>query len=463
MDPLGWLDADDVTTVAFRVQARLQEQVNARTQELGAANAELERQVAERQEAEERLRIANTEMAQIVDAISSILISTDARGIVTLWNPAAVATLGVPAAEAVGRPLIDCPVRWDKAIIERALDGCRVEGRPQRLDDVRFTRANGREGFLGITLNSFGDRDDAGNKVLLLAADITERHMLTSQLAQAQKLESIGRLAAGIAHEINTPIQYVGDNLRFLQDACRKLSDLLGGARQALRSLRAGAAGMDDALACLEAMEGEDTGFMLQEVPMAIADALDGAGRVSEIVRAMREFSHPALTEKTAIDVNRAIQSTITVARNEWKHVAEVHSDLDPNLPLVPCLPAEFNQVILNILINAVHAIADALGDRTGDKGTITVMTRAVDRWAEIRIRDTGTGIPADIRDRVFDPFFTTKEVGRGTGQGLAIAHSVIVEKHGGTITFDTEPGKGTTFVIRLPIECDAVPRGTPQ
>jgi signal transduction histidine kinase len=140
--------------------------------------------------------------------------------------------------------------------------------------------------------------------------------------------------------------------------------------------------------------------------------------------------------------------------------VAEVHTELDPDLPLVPCLPAEFNQVILNILINAVHAIADVVGEGKAGKGAITVTTRAAGRWAEIRIRDTGTGIPADIRDRVFDPFFTTKEVGRGTGQGLAVAHSVIVEKHGGAITFDTEPGKGTTFVIRLPIECNAVPRG---
>jgi len=463
MDPLEWLDADDLTAVAFRAQTRLQEQVDARTRELRAANAELEKQVADRLVAEERLRIANVEMAQIVDAISCILISSDAHGAVTLWNPAAVATLCVPAADAIGQPLIDCPVRWDKAAIGRALEDCRAQGRPLHLDGVRFTRPDRHEGFLDITLSPFGDQEGTGSKVLLRATDVTERRMLTSQLAQAQKLESIGQLAAGIAHEINTPIQYVGDNLRFLQDACTKLADLLGGAREALRSLRAGAAGADDALTYLEAVEGGDADFMLHEVPMAIADALDGAGRVSEIVRAMREFSHPAVTEKTAIDVNRAIQSTITVARNEWKHIAEVRTDLDPDMPLVPCLPAEFNQVILNILINAVHAIADALGDRKGDKGTITVTTHAVDGWAEIRIGDTGTGIPTDIRDRVFDPFFTTKEVGRGTGQGLAIAHSVIVEKHGGTITFDTEPGKGTTFIIRLPVECEAVPRRTPQ
>jgi len=405
-------------------------------------------------------RMAHTHAAQIVDAISSIVISTDPGGTVTLWNPAAETALGVPAHEAIGRPLLACPARWDRAAIARGLDACYAEDALQRLDDVRYRQPDGREGFLGITLNPFGQREGARRSILLLAADTTERYMLASQLAQAQKLESIGQLAAGIAHEINTPIQYVGDNLRFLQDACRRLVGLLGEAHLALRGLSDGTASVEAALACLQSFETSEMGFVLQEVPMAIADALDGASRVSEIVRAMREFAHPALTEKTAIDVNRAIQSTITVARNEWKRVADVQTDLDSDLPLVPCLPAEFNQVILNIILNAVDAITDAVAS-TGGRGTITVTTRALGRWAEIRIQDTGTGIPADIRDRVFDPFFTTKQVGRGTGQGLAIAHAVIVEKHGGTIAFETEPAKGTTFVVRLPIACEAVPRGT--
>jgi signal transduction histidine kinase len=167
----------------------------------------------------------------------------------------------------------------------------------------------------------------------------------------------------------------------------------------------------------------------------------------------MKEFSHPGSGEKTPIDINRAIESTITVARNEWKYVAEVVTEFDSGLPFVLCLPGEFNQVILNILINAVHAITGVVREGGKEKGTITVTTRRDGAWAEIRIRDTGTGIPEKVRNRVFDPFFTTKEVGKGTGQGLAIAHNVICEKHGGTITFETETGKGTTFIIRLPIK----------
>jgi signal transduction histidine kinase len=167
----------------------------------------------------------------------------------------------------------------------------------------------------------------------------------------------------------------------------------------------------------------------------------------------MKEFSHPGGREKTAVDINRAIENTVTVARNEWKYVAEMRTEFDEGLPPVPCLPGEFNQVILNMIINATHAIADIVGDGSNGKGQITVSTRSVDGWAEVRISDTGGGIPEEVRDRIFDPFFTTKEVGRGTGQGLTIARSVIVDKHGGTISFETETGKGTTFIVRLPLE----------
>jgi signal transduction histidine kinase len=203
-----------------------------------------------------------------------------------------------------------------------------------------------------------------------------------------------------------------------------------------------------------------DLAYISEQIPAAIRESLQGIARVVEIVRAMREFSHPGVGEKTAIDINRAIESTITMARNEWKYVAEIEMDLDSGLPLVPCLPGEFNQAILNVLVNAAHAIADAGGNGANGKGLITVATRQAGDWVEIRIGDTGPGIPEEIRPRIFDLFFTTKEVGRGTGQGLAIAHNVIVEKHDGVITFETEVGKGTTFIIRLPLVLDQIEKG---
>jgi signal transduction histidine kinase len=190
----------------------------------------------------------------------------------------------------------------------------------------------------------------------------------------------------------------------------------------------------------------------MAEVPQAIQQSLQGIGRVTTIVRAMKEFSHPGSEEKSDTDLNRAIETTITVARNEWKYVAEVVTDFDPALPLVRCLPGEINQVILNLIVNAAHAIADVVENNGKSKGTITIRTRSQGDRVEIRVSDTGTGIPETIRAKIFDPFFTTKGVGKGTGQGLAIAHSVIVDKHGGTISCETEVGKGTTFVIRLPL-----------
>jgi signal transduction histidine kinase len=188
-----------------------------------------------------------------------------------------------------------------------------------------------------------------------------------------------------------------------------------------------------------------------EEIPRALNQSLEGVDRVAKIVRAMKEFSHPA-REKTATDLNRAIQSTITVASNEWKYVAEVDMDLDTNLPAVHCSPAEFNQVVLNMVVNAAHAIADVVGDGSKGKGKIRVKTRPDGDWAIVEISDSGCGMPAHIQQRIFDPFFTTKEVGKGTGQGLAIAHNVVVDKHGGTIKVVSSPGAGTTFIIRLPI-----------
>jgi signal transduction histidine kinase len=203
--------------------------------------------------------------------------------------------------------------------------------------------------------------------------------------------------------------------------------------------------------------ESVDMGYVREEVPRAISQSLDGVERIAKIVGAMKDFSHPA-TEKAPHDLNRAILSTITVATNEWKYVADVVTDLAADLPFVPVMPGAFNQVVLNILVNAAHAIAAVKGPTAGAKGVITVSTRKDQDWAEILIKDSGCGMPQEVRERIFDPFFTTKGVGKGTGQGLAIAHDVIVNKHHGSITVQTAPGLGTTFVLRLPLEAiDAV------
>ena len=272
------------------------------------------------------------------------------------------------------------------------------------------------------------------------------------QLRHAQKMESIGQLAAGIAHEINTPTQYIGDNTRFLQDAFADLNRLLTQYQRLFEATKANSVTPELVADVAEAAERADAEYLCGEIPKSIEQSLEGIERVAKIVRAMKEFSHPGTEEKSLLDLNKAIDSTLVVARNEWKYVADVVTNFDPTLPLVPCLPGEFNQVILNLVINATHAIGDVVGKTGKTKGTITISTKRQDDWAEIRVRDTGTGIPEHVRGRLFEPFFTTKGVGKGTGQGLAISHSVIVDKHGGSVSFETEMGKGTTFIVRLPI-----------
>jgi signal transduction histidine kinase len=280
--------------------------------------------------------------------------------------------------------------------------------------------------------------------------DITGQKQLELELQQAQKLESVGRLAAGIAHEINTPVQFVSDSVQFVRDATTDMIAVVGKYRAACATVTAGQPAAALAADAEAADVDADLPYVFGELPRALDRALDGLDRVATIVRSMKQFAHPDATEMTAVDLNAAIASTLVIARNEYKYVADVELDFG-ELPRVVCHAGEINQAVLNVVVNAAHAIADVVGD-TGARGTIGVTTRVDGDTAVVAIRDTGTGIPDAIRDRVFDPFFTTKLVGKGTGQGLSIVRSIVVDKHGGAVAFVTEPGRGTTFELRVPI-----------
>jgi signal transduction histidine kinase len=292
----------------------------------------------------------------------------------------------------------------------------------------------------------------AGAKYLRgLMLDITELRRLSRELAAAQKLESVGRLAAGVAHEINTPVQFVSDNVQFVSQSMTDIS----AAIQAYRNLRHAVQSAGDieeaARLADEADKAADLDYIMQNAPLALESSIEGLGRIATIVRSMKEFAHPDQAQKTFADLNQALRSTLVIARNEYKYVAELDTEFG-EVPPVECYLGEINQVILNLLVNAAHAISDVVKD-TGQLGRLTVRTRLDGDGVEISIGDTGTGIPESARENIFDPFFTTKEVGKGTGQGLAIARSVVVNKHGGTLRFETECGKGTTFFIRLPMD----------
>jgi PAS domain S-box-containing protein len=286
---------------------------------------------------------------------------------------------------------------------------------------------------------SFAGWEGCLTDISMLKKTLEERDRLEDNLRQAQKLEAIGQLAAGIAHEINTPTQYVGDNLRFLKESFGELAGLLANL------VKVGGAPASKLLG------DADFDYLKEEIPRALNQSLEGVDRVAKIVRAMKEFSHPA-REKTATDLNRAIQSTITVASNEWKYVAEVEMDLDANLPAVHCSPAEFNQVVLNMVVNAAHAIGDVVGDGGKGKGKIRVKTRPDGDWAIVEISDSGCGMPQHIQQRIFDPFFTTKMGVGGSGLGLHIVHNIVTDILGGRIDVSSEPGKGTCFTLSLPL-----------
>ncbi|HVY23353.1 MAG TPA: PAS domain-containing protein [Steroidobacteraceae bacterium] len=283
-----------------------------------------------------------------------------------------------------------------------------------------------------------------------LLEQIHQRERAEINLRLAQKLESVGQLAAGIAHEINTPIQFVSDSLYFLRTAFADLNGLLNTYRETFARVMAGTAPENVKEALAQAEITADIEFLNEEVPRAFERTFNGAERVASIVGAMREFAHPDVKERSHADINHALQTTLVVATNEYKYLATVHTHFG-NLPLVACNIGELNQVFLNLIVNAAHAIQDAGKDVSS--GEIHVHTEAMNDTVVIRIRDNGCGIPAEHLDKIYDPFFTTKEVGRGTGQGLAITHSIVVDKHGGEISVNSTVGQGTEFVLQLPVD----------
>jgi PAS domain S-box-containing protein len=283
-----------------------------------------------------------------------------------------------------------------------------------------------------------------------LMIDVTEARRMVRELAQGQKLESVGRIAAGVAHEINTSVQFVSDSVRFVRHALRDVPHALAD----YRALAAGALSGQDVTAAArkaaETDEAADVDYFLQNAPDALDRALEGISRMGSVVRSMTEFAHPDSRTKADVDLNRAIRTTLNMARNEYKGVAELETDFG-DIPTVHCHAGDINQVVLNLVLNAAHAIGDVVAG-TSAKGRISVSTRLLGGYVEIAIRDTGAGIPEDVRGRIFEPFVTTKEVGRGNGQGLALSRGIVVDKLKGSLHFETETGTGTTFFIRLPV-----------
>jgi PAS domain S-box-containing protein len=396
-------------------------------------------------EAEARSR----RLAKALDQAAEVVIITDADGVIEYTNPAFEKVTGYTRKDVVGKkPSILKSGEHDREFYREFWET--ISSGHVWNGQFRNRRKDGSFYSQECTVGPVKDEDGQIVNYVAVARDITERVENEAQIRHSQKLESIGQLAAGIAHEINTPIQYVGDNLRFLEEAFGQIKTVLDTAMEQVEQLPGEEA--EKARQTITKIADEaDVEFMYEEVPQALEQSRQGIARVTEIVRSMKEFSHPGEEGMKPSDLNEGIRNTINVARNEWKYVADLETDLDESLPTVHCQISELNQVLLNMIINSAHAIADKIGD-SEEKGRITIRTRREDNWVVLEVEDTGIGMTEEVRQRVFDPFFTTKDVGRGTGQGLSIAHNVVVTGHGGKFNVRSTPGEGSTFEIRLPL-----------
>ncbi len=433
--------------LGYQIQVRGRDELARTANAFNRMSRELAAQDRERKQTEAKM----AKLARAMEQTAESVCITDRAGVIEYVNPAFHTVTGYSPDEALGRT---------PSFLKSGKQG------PEFYRRMWETILSG-DSFIDVFINHRKDgmlyweektitplTDDLGNITHFVATgkDITQRKALESQLVHAQKMESIGQLAAGIAHEINTPTQYIGDNLRFLEEAFNDIAQLLDAYGALVQQTHEGTTSPTQLTTIQQLTEELDIDFIRQELPQSIRQALGGVAQVSRIVQAMKQFAHPGSLEKTPADLNEAIESTVTVARNEWKYIADVELELDPALPPVPCVLGDINQVVLNMIINAAHAIQEKLGDTPEGQGTIHVSTHTEQDEAVIRIRDTGAGIPEALHSRIFDPFFTTKEVGKGTGQGLAISYSVVVDKHGGHLTCDCTQSEGSTFCIYLPL-----------
>lgn len=396
--------------------------------------------LTERRRAELQLRL----LAASLEATSYAVVIADATGVILWVNPAFSALTGYGRDEAIGQnPRVlksgTHPPEFYRQMWQRLRAGKVWEG------ELVNRRKDGSLYSEHMTITPLRPEGQAITHFIAVKYDISERKALEAKLIQAQKLESIGQLAAGVAHEINTPIQFIGDNLQFLSDAFSSLLPRLatpppGSDPQAARAAL------------------EDIAFYRDEVPRAVRDSLEGVEHVAKIVRSLKAFAHPGADEKSSVEINKVIDNALTISRNEWKYAAELSLNLAPDLPSVPGHPTELGQVFLNIIVNAAQAITSKLGERPLAKGRIAVSSRLKGESIEVRIEDSGCGIAPEQRARIFDLFYTTKDVGKGSGQGLAIAHAVVVEQHRGAISVESEPGQGTTFIVELPLAPQSAP-----
>jgi two-component system NtrC family sensor kinase len=405
-----------------------------------------------RRRAEEALRESEERWRTLMDNSQEMVMLVDRDGLFVYASPSVQRWLGHEPGELIGGELEAVSHADDVTALSGALEEV-VPAKPRSLAH-RVRHRDGSWHSLQSTLVCLRD-DPTVQAVLIAARDVTERVALEQDRERLElerrvshRLEAVGQLAAGIAHEINTPLQFVGDSVSFLGDAVDELLRLTGLYQQFLYT--DGPVTWDERRQEMRRAETDaDLEYLRERVPAAFGRTIEGISRVRSIVQAMKRFSHPSSSEAAPADLGDAIETTLAVCRNEYKYVAEVALELG-RLPPVMCNIGELNQVFLNLIINAAQAIEEKVG-ATGERGHIRISTRVEQAEAVVEIADDGPGIPIRLQDRIYEPFFTTKEVGTGSGQGLALARTII-ERHGGSIECASRPPHGTTFTLRLPL-----------
>ena len=392
------------------------------------------------------LELRRTEMSfhVVVDGAGHVAFHLDTQGDLVSLTPTWARLTAFGVVRSLGQPFADFLHPDDRKTFTRELERLHSESTSIRFE-CRLVTLMGDTVDVELFAQPLLDDYQRFAGVMGVLSDISERRVREIEVQHAQKMEALGRLSAGIAHEINTPIQFVGDNTRFLAESYETMLRLLLTYRHVLDA-NSGAtpwAQRQDIIRHAEAQA--DVDYLAEEVPSAVAQSLEGVERVASIVRAMKTFSHPGQDTQAPADLNEALQATVTVARHQVKYVADVVMDLC-ELPPVTCKLGDLNQVFLNLIVNAGDAIAE-----TGERGQIGVQTRTEGDCVVIRVSDSGAGVSDEIRHKIFEPFFTTKSVGRGTGQGLALARAVVQDRHGGTISVESTMGHGSIFTIRLP------------
>lgn len=420
-----------------RLNEKLEERVRLRTRDLS-------REVAERRQAQRISQERGELLRSLLEGIGAAFLVVDPEtGGIAEMNGVAAELLGTSREDALGQ---DCAAVTSRLPETEFL--CPPSSAAETYREGLLTMEDGRK--RPVSRYVFPTSVNHREHVAVVFFDIAEQKQLERKLNMDEKLKSMGQLAAGIAHEINSPIQYIGDSLHFLEEANQDLERIFRTVFDITEKARSENLFPEELRQLDRVLDEADFDFLREEMGPAAEKAMEGVSRVTDIVRAMRNFSHPGGEGRQGVDINEMLETTITVSRNEWKYVAEVKTDFQ-ELPTVMAYPGDLNQSFLNLVVNAAHAVEAAQGEG-GDMGTITISSRDRGDHVEVCIADTGTGIAPEYRDMIFDPFFTTKKMGRGTGQGLTIVHSRIVEKHGGTIDVETEQGRGTTFIIRLPV-----------